>query len=337
MLESVWAVMPPVLLRMLRHMPEQVQRELEEIRIRENRPLEIVSRGRYAFLTEQSLLTQDAARGYRPDREVCATLLDLLTNHSLYTFEEELRRGYITIAGGHRVGLAGKTVLEHGAVKLIRDITGFNIRVAREIRGCGLNVLQHLADDTGFGISVHHTLVVSPPQHGKTTLIRDLARLLSAGEWPNRTAGGLKVGIVDERSELAACIRGVPRFDVGPRTDVLDGCPKAEGMMMMIRSMSPDVLIVDEIGRPEDAASVREALHAGIRVIASAHGFDYGDVRKRPVLRELLADGLFARVVCLAKKEGVPAIAAIYDGEGHTIAGSAAPRLAREVKGACSN
>ena len=96
----------------------------------------------------------------------------------------------------------------------------------------------------------------------------------SAVHWP-----GMKVGIIDERSEIAGCLRGVPGFDVGPRTDVLDGCPKAEGMMMMIRSMSPDVLIVDEIGRPEDAEAVIEALHAGISVIATAHGSSIQDMR----------------------------------------------------------
>jgi len=336
MLETIWAAMPPALMRILKGMPDAMLHELEEIRVRENRPLEIVSRGRYVFLTEQSQPTLDASKGFRPNREICATLLDLLTNHSLYTFEEELKRGFITIAGGHRVGLAGKTVLEHGSVKLIRDITGFNIRVAREIVGCGLQVLPCLTDDTGYGRSVHHTLIVSPPQHGKTTLIRDLARLLSAGAWPDGRTGGLKVGIVDERSELAACVRGVPLFEVGPRTDVLDGCPKAEGMMMMIRSMSPDVLVVDEIGRQEDASAVREALHAGIRVIASAHGFDYDDVRRRPVLRELLADRLFGRVVCLAKRDGIPAIASVYDGAGKKIAGSAFPKLARGDE-ACSS
>ncbi len=122
--------------------------------------------------------------------------------------------------------------------------------------------------------SIHHTLIISPPQQGKTTLIRDLARLISRGEWGanNVSTSGKKVGVVDERSELAACVKGVPRFDLGPRTDVMDGCPKAEGMMMMIRSLSPDVLIVDEIGRPEDADAIHEAVHTGIRVVATAHG-----------------------------------------------------------------
>src|SRR5690606_12747541 len=110
----------------------------------------------------------------------------------------------------------------------------------------------------------------SPPQLGKTTLIRDLARMISYGDTLDNGSlklgsPGMKVGIVDERSELAACVRGIPLFDVGPRTDILDGCPKAEGMMMLIRSMSPEVIIVDEIGRPEDTEAIREALHAGIR------------------------------------------------------------------------
>lgn len=172
--------------------------------------------------------------------------------------EEELRKGFITIPGGHRIGLAGRTVLSGGGVEHLRDITGFNVRIAREVPGIADGVLPYLLDKGRQRMM--HTLILSPPQHGKTTLLRDLARQISLGELGKREGirPGLKVGIVDERSEIAGSRRGVPAFDVGPRTDVLDGCPKAEGMMMMIRSLSPDVLIADEIGRPEDAEAVTE-------------------------------------------------------------------------------
>ncbi|MGO4273638.1 stage III sporulation protein AA, partial [Paenibacillus sp. TAF58] len=169
--------------------------------------------------------------------------------------------------------------------------------------------------------SIHHTLIISPPQHGKTTLIRDLARLISRGEWGTNyvSASGKKVGVVDERSELAACVKGVPRFDLGPRTDVMDGCPKAEGMMMMIRSLSPDVLIVDEIGRPEDANAIHEAVHTGIRVVATAHGADYEDVRRRPVLKQLLDEGVFTRYVILQRRKGAQATYRILDYQGKSL------------------
>ncbi|MCR8633959.1 stage III sporulation protein AA [Paenibacillus radicis (ex Xue et al. 2023)] len=300
-------------------LPKHVMQELQEIRVRELRPLEIAWGRSYGFVSRQSGLCEDPAAAYLPTREDCAALLEMLTMHSLYTFEEELRRGYITVTGGHRVGLAGRTVLEHGKVKHLKDITGFNIRIAKEHRGAAVKVLPYLLDQQQEHRAIHHTLVVSPPQQGKTTLIRDLARIVSNG--PAIREGsfmhrGYKVGIVDERSEIAACVKGVPRFELGPRTDVLDACPKAEGMMMLIRSMSPEVLIVDEIGRSEDAAAIHEAVHAGIRVIATAHGMDYTDVIKRPVLHEMLAEGVFSRIVVLGNRNGVGTLLGVYDAHG---------------------
>ena len=301
-------------------LPNQVMQEIQEIRVREERPLEIVWGQRYSFVAASSGLCDDPALAYMPTRQDCSTLLEMLTQHSLYTFDEELRRGYITVQGGHRIGLAGRAVLELGKVKHLKEITSFNIRVARELKGTGSHVLPFLLDTSS--VSIHHTLIVSPPQQGKTTLIRDLARLISGGSAGSSTNGavrGFKVGIVDERSEIAACDRGVPRFDLGPRTDVLDGCPKAEGMMMMIRSMSPEVIIVDEIGRHEDAAAIHEAIHAGIRVIATAHGLNHGDVLKRPVLKELLDEKVFSRIVVLSKRAGAGTLEGVYDAQGNQV------------------
>ncbi|SDO09477.1 stage III sporulation protein AA [Paenibacillus sp. yr247] len=316
MLDTIMHLLPQTFRFLLAELPPDVQASVEEIRVRESRPFEISWGDRYAFLDEQGQMVTQEAKAYKPSRQDCLTLLEMLTNHSLYTFEEELRRGYITIAGGHRVGLAGRTVLDQGHVRQIRDVSSFNIRIAREIQGVGQEVLPYLFDPPQR--SIHHTLIISPPQQGKTTLIRDLARLISRGEWGvnNLTTAGKKVGVVDERSELAACVKGVPRFDLGPRTDVMDGCPKAEGMMMMIRSLSPDVLVVDEIGRPEDAQAIHEAVHTGIRVVATAHGANYEDVRMRPVLKQLLEEGVFTRYVILHRTKGAPASFRILDRQG---------------------
>jgi stage III sporulation protein AA len=310
--------MPKLIKAAIHQLSDDVQSTLEEIRIREERPLEIVYKGQYGFVTALGKVSRNPQEAIHPTREDCAKLLDALTNHSVYSYEEELKRGFITIAGGHRVGLAGRTVLELGRVKHIRNISSFNIRIAREVLDCGKQVLPALLDLKQQRL--HHTLIISPPQKGKTTLIRDLARLISYGYWGVRTnLQGLKVGIVDERSELAACITGVPTFDLGPRTDVLDGCPKAEGMMMMIRAMSPEVIVVDEIGREEDATAILEALHAGIRVIASAHGLNLEDISKRPVMKELIANQVFSRYVILHNKGGTPAVQAIYDNRGNPL------------------
>lgn len=305
MLHALFELMPLPVRSLLAGLPESVSGELEEIRIRENRPLEIGYGGRFAFVCPDGSIAGDYRAGYKPTREDCRALLESLTNHSLYAVEEELRRGYVTVAGGHRIGLAGRTVLEGGSVRHLRDITGFNVRIARARVGCAANLLPSLLDRSAR--TVRHTLILSPPQQGKTTLLRDLARAVSAGEWNDPSArgwGGRKVGIVDERSEIAACEHGVPTFDLGPRCDVLDACPKAEGMMMLVRSMSPEVVVVDEIGRSEDAEALREALHAGVRVVATAHASDLNDVFKRPALAALADEGMFGAYVLLSRSGG---------------------------------
>lgn len=333
MIGTLRELLPDPLADMIARLDKSTAEQLEEIRIREGKPLEVDFQGTYAFLSRNGNLVPTADGAYVPRKDDCLKLLDMLTNHSMYSFEEELRRGYITIRGGHRVGLAGRAVLERGQVKLLRDISGFNIRIAREVRGAGAAVIRYLADE--LNSTIHHTLILSPPQCGKTTLLRDLARMISEGSWaapsaapyamPNVTpssaakrARGLKVGIVDERSEIAACHEGVPTFDVGPRTDVLDACPKAEGMMMMIRSLSPQVLVVDEIGRKEDADAIVEAMHAGIRVIATAHGKNMDEIRKRPDLRPLLEAQMFGRYVVL-EGTGSRRKQSIYDRAGRSL------------------
>ncbi|MCL6604256.1 MAG: stage III sporulation protein AA [Paenibacillus sp.] len=291
-----WLLLFPEKVRaLLQRLPLSLLTTLEEIRVREGRPLEINYSGKYHFLTGNGALTLNPEEAYKPDREDSHRLLDLISNHSLYTMEEELRKGFITIPGGHRIGLAGRTVLSGGGVEHLRDITGFNVRIARAVPGAADEILPYLFDRSQQ--RVLHTLILSPPQHGKTTLLRDLARQISTGKHGSRQ--GLKVGIVDERSEIAGSRRGIPTFDVGPRTDILDGCPKAEGMMMMIRSLSPDVLVADEIGRPEDAEAVTEALHAGISVVATAHGKQVSELVRRPGLGGLLEHKMFERYVIL--------------------------------------
>lgn len=307
MLARVVHLLPLELKTLLERLPDQMQEQLEEIRIREGRPLEIGFRGQSRFMMADGSLRHTADGAYKPSADTCRKLLERITNYSLYAMEEELRRGFITVSGGHRIGLAGRTILDSGVVRGIRDIGAFNIRVAREVIGASTHLLPKLVDRTRK--TLHSTLILAPPQQGKTTLVRDIARSVSYGLWPAlETSGwqGRKVGIVDERSEIAACVRGIPTFDVGPRTDVMDACPKAEGMMMLLRSMSPEVLIADEIGRPEDGEAIREASHAGISVVATAHAYDLQDARGRPVLQRLLDEGAFTYIVELKRTvEGI--------------------------------
>ena len=267
--ETILKFLPKNIADLISKIPPNQKEELEEIRIRIDRPIEITMKGAPRFLS------------YIIRQEDAFHLMNKISQFSIYTLEEELKRGYITVSGGHRIGLAGKVILEEGKVKAIRDISSFNIRIAKEKIGIGEKITPFI-----FNGSWMHTMIIGPPQTGKTTLLRDIARIISTG---NHEKGiqAYKVGIVDERSEIAGCVNGIPQMSFGHRLDVLDACPKAEGMMMMIRSMSPDVLVVDEIGRREDAEAIQEAVHAGIKLIMTTHGSSLEEVRNRPSLMNI--------------------------------------------------
>lgn len=305
MLTPILEVLPLSIRRMVESLPRREKESIEEIRIRQGSPLEVVTPFRSVFLCSSGRMVTQEKEAYRPGREECRKTLNLVSNHSLYALEEELRQGYVTIRGGHRVGLSGRVVVEGGRVKHIRDVTGFNLRVARQVRGAARQLRTWILPEG----RLENLLIVSPPQCGKTTLLRDLTRMVSSGE----TLPSRKVGVVDERSEIAGCIEGVPQHDVGPRTDVLDGCPKAEGMMMLIRSMSPELLVVDEIGRREDGEAIFEAIHAGVFLFTTAHGGSLDEVCRRPGIARLVREGVFTRYVLLSRRKGPGTIEAVYD------------------------
>jgi len=288
-------------------LPEERMSGLEELRLKPNEPPLCRFHRDEAFVgCDGGLYTEAAeAAGVFTAESMRKTIL-LLTDSSFYALEEELRRGYITLPGGHRVGITGRAVLEKGTVKTIKDISGVNIRLARHIPGIAVEILPYLFDKQGI---LQQTLLVAPPKAGKTTMLRDIACLLSEGVYGEP----MTVGIVDERSELAASRNGVPQLPIGIRSDVLDGCPKAEGLMMLLRSMSPQVLICDEIGRPEDAMAINEAAHAGVKVITSAHGNDADELKKRPALAQLMADAAFTRIIFLSRRMGPGTVEAVYD------------------------
>lgn len=285
--------------------------ELQEIRLRVGQPVWIRSRSGEYFVDESGGLTKDPAEGYPvPAKEIRETL-EYVGNYSLYAYEEELRQGYITVQGGHRIGVAGKVVLERDRIKTMKNIAFLHIRLAHEKKGCADAVLPFLYDSSAGRLS--HTLIISPPGCGKTTLLRDLVRQISCGEVP--LPEGLSVGVVDERSEIAACYLGIPQNDVGYRTDVLDCCPKPEGILMLIRSMGPQVIAVDEIGRPEDLEAVLAASASGCQVLATAHGSGVEEVLER-WKRLTGRESRFERYVVLSRGKGAGTVEKICDSSG---------------------
>jgi stage III sporulation protein AA len=286
--------------------PEGVFSEITEIRVRVGKPLLFQRRGREYFLDEGGI-GGDPRRSYKPSSRDIQETLQLMSDYSMYAFEEELRAGYITLSGGHRIGMSGQAVLEGGHVKTMKNISGFNIRISHEIKGCADKVLGKIAVPR-----LMHTMVISPPGCGKTTLLRDIARQLSdgvSGKFP-----GVTVGIVDERSEIAGCFRGVPQNDVGQRTDVLDGCPKAEGMLMLLRALSPRVIAVDELGGSGDIEAVEGIVNAGVCLVCTVHGRDLDEVGRKPALASLI--GVFERFVTLS---GCGKVVGICDNRGREV------------------
>jgi stage III sporulation protein AA len=212
-----------------------------------------------------------------------------LCENSVYAHEAEIRQGYITIKGGHRAGFSGKAVIREGKIETIKEINSVNIRVSRERIGCGSEYIEEITDKN----KVLNTLVISSPGCGKTTLLRDLTRLISNS--------GKKVSVIDERGEIGAVYCSVPQNDLGIQTDIIEDAPKKYAIPLMLRSMSPQVMICDEIATEADVMSIRKCFGAGVSVIASAHAGSVDEVRQNPLLKSLLGNGGFRRIIILRR------------------------------------
>lgn len=296
----------------IRNILEQFEQDFErvyEIRLRIGAPLQIIYDGRDYFLKANGGGTFLPRNAYIVTSEDVCETMEYIGNYSLYAFEDELRQGFLTVQGGHRVGIAGQVIVEDGKVKGVSPITCVNVRLSHQILGCGDTLFPYLWDEGEFC----HTLIISAPRCGKTTLLRDIVRQLSDG---NERYPGMTVGVVDERSEIAGCYQGIPQNDVGIRTDVLDGCPKAEGMMMLIRSMSPQVVAVDEIGTAGDIKALESVLNCGCKILATIHGNTIDDVRKKPLLSSMVNAHIFERYVLLSNRMRAGTVQAVYDGRG---------------------
>ncbi len=281
---------------------------LQEIRLRMNSPLLVIYDNKEYFITEEAKIVNAPSLGIQITKNEIRETMEYISNYSLYAFEDEIKQGFITISGGHRIGLAGKIIVEDDGIRGMKHISFINIRLAHQVKGCADPVLPYLVNEKSDGI--YHTLLISPPRCGKTTMLRDIIRQLSDG---SQLLKGMSVGVVDERSEIGACYMGIPQNDLGIRTDILDCCPKARGMMMLIRSMSPQIIAVDEIGSRQDLEAIDHVIGCGCKLIATVHGSSIEDIRNKPMLGELVQKKLFERYVILSNTTRIGHLEEIYD------------------------
>ncbi|MDI3299478.1 MAG: stage III sporulation protein AA [Bacillota bacterium] len=310
---------------LLRFLPQEVRRVLEgalahvpppweEIRLRAGRPLALVVRDETLFLDEAGR-PAPAGRARPVGAEEVRRSLELITGHSLYAWQEELRQGFVTLPGGHRAGLAGRLDSEGGHVRTVREVSSLNLRVARERVGVARPLLPWLLE-RGRPLSA---LLLGPPGSGKTTLLRDLSRAAGDGEAAGGGGRPLRTVLVDERFEIAALAGGEPTLDVGAATDVIEGGPKAEAFAVALRALNPELLVCDELGRPEDAAALGEAARSGVAVWSSAHAASWEEARRRRLLAPLLEERFFRRVAELERRGGRFGLRAVRDGDGRPL------------------
>lgn len=307
-IDSITSILIDKVKDAINNMREDQSHLLQEIRFRIDKPIIIYFDNKERFIDKDHFtMNKSPENSLIADKDDIKETLEYISKYSLYAYEDDIKNGFITVDGGHRVGLAGKVVIENGRVKTIRNISCINIRISHEIKGCADKVIPFLIRDKA---NIHHTLIVSPPKSGKTTLLRDIVRQLSNG---TKNLSGITIGVVDERSEIGGCYRGIPQNDIGIRTDILDGCPKDEGLIMLIRSMAPEVIVVDEIGGRKDIEAIEYALNAGCTIICTVHGSSLNEIKNKPVLSELINKNIFKRYIILENKEGIGDFKKIYD------------------------
>lgn len=283
-MEQVFNILPPRIRVQLQRLSPEEWMDVEEIRLRTGRPPQILVRD-----GEREL------EGPVTAGELDQTL-ELASRASVHTVLPQLRQGYLTLRGGHRLGVCGSVHLRDGQLHAIAPVSSLNLRVARQVRGTGEGVMPRLCDGGRF-VS---TLILAPPGAGKTTLLRDVVRCLADGVG----CPAHRVGLADERGEVAAMYRGKPQLDVGGRTDVMEGCSKAQALLLLLRGMNPQVLAADEITAAEDIRAMEQAAGCGVALLATAHGADRRDLTRRGLYRELLELGVFQNLLTIRVEGG---------------------------------
>ena len=263
---------------------DKIVNEIQEIRMRANRPILL-------RLNNRDLILQ-----YNISQSEILQILERLCENSIYAYKNQICEGFITIKGGHRVGLTGSCVIENGKITNIKYISSLNFRIAKEIINCSTRVLREIIDMENK--SIYNTIIVAPPGKGKTTVLRDVIRRLSNGI-EEINFKGKSCGVVDERGEIAAMYKGIPQNDIGIRTDIIENVSKNDGIHILVRTMSPEIIACDEIGSKEDVDAIHYALYSGVKGIFTMHGKNVEDIKNNKQIYELMESREIQKVVFL--------------------------------------
>lgn len=286
-LNEILRYFPTELYQILAQIFEQnpnLKENLQEIRIRVHRPLVLKVR-QADFLVD-----------YEVKQEEILQIVERLCENSIYAYKNQICEGFITVKGGHRVGITGSCVIENGKIINLKYLSSLNFRIAREIKNCSNVILKQIVDSENH--TIYNTLLVGPPGKGKTTMLRDCIRRISDGIQEMNFAGKT-CGVVDERGEIAACYHGIPQNDIGIRTDVIENVSKQQGIQILIRSMAPEIIACDEIGKKEDMEAMKKAFLSGVKGIFTIHGNTLEDLKNNPEMEELINLKIIEKILFL--------------------------------------
>ena len=274
---------------------------LYELRLRADRKVTVNYGGKFFYLTENGL-SDNLHDGMEIGRQALNDIVVRASDYSLYTVNRNICSGFITVSGGVRIGIEGEYVWEEEKIKTIKNFNGLTIRIPHEIKGCAEKLASPFTDG-GF----HNCLIISPPACGKTTMLRDLCRVISCQSPCNN------ILLIDERSEIAACSNGVPQLDVGNNVDIISNSTKAVSILHGIRSMNPHLIITDELSQNEDIEAAYTAACSGVRIIASVHASDQYDLMNKTNFDAAIKRRLFTRYAVLSDKPFIGTVSGIYD------------------------
>lgn len=271
--------------------------QIDEMRFRASKPLSFISGNKVWFVNDDGEPIENDDEAYVVSKNSISMFFRAICENSVYAYLDEIRKGFVTIRGGHRVGFVGRAICGNdNYIENFRDISSINLRIARQAIGSADEIMKDIID----GDLIRNTLIISPPGVGKTTILRDITRQLSER--------GFKVGVADDRGEISAMFKGVPQNDIGMNTDVIENAPKQDGITILLRTMSPKVIITDEVVSKEEVSAVCYARGSGTSIIATAHGQSFNEIQEKPVYKPLFENKVFDNIILLKRENDLSRI-----------------------------